>query len=430
MFQFFRMIRLRFAGRNTQLIFANLLLIIAASTSALTALTSPFPVVVGVQQFCIPAWCFLIFALNLGLSEKIISHIGSVIAAVAVLTVSWYSGGIYSSALAWMAVLITGNYFVVGRRAALAWLAIYIVAHLAMVFSELWIGVGPPLSSVSLTQSITSLVDNSLVLMALGLVIIFYHHSDLQSHLMLARRQEELGRDTAKLKSLLGARERFLSAMGDEISAPLSAIQQWSENAMVRYAKAPNALMVLEYNVRSVLQSKLSINELLEYSRLSASQVSVHMQNLMLRDELQAIVNALQTEQRAGSDEFALLFDEALPLDFYSDRDLLMQALNKLIQCANTGSGQGPLLIHVQAQSADAIVVSVETDTSRELAAMSSARETRTLDSPAHTPGLAMPIVQSLAELLGATAGVESAPERGPRFWIRLPIKQNTIPAG
>ena len=154
------------------------------------------------------------------------------------------------------------------------------------------------------------------------------------------------------------------------------------------------------------------------------------MQNLMLRDELQAIVNALQTEQRAGGDEFALLFDEALPLDFYSDRDLLMQALNKLIQCVNTGSGQGPLLIHVQAQSADAIVVSVETDTSRELATISSARETRTLDSPAHTPGLAMPIVQSLAELLGATAGVESAPERGPRFWIRLPIKQNTIPAG
>ena len=199
---------------------------------------------------------------------------------------------------------------------------------------------------------------------------------------------------------------------------------------MVRYAKAPNALMVLEYNVRSVLQSKLSINELLEYSRLSASQVSVRMQNLMLRDELQAIVNALQTEQRAGGDEFALLFDEALPLDFYSDRDLLMQALNKLIQCVNTGSGQGPLLIHVQAQSADAIVVSVETDTSRELATISSARETRTLDSPAHTSGLAFPIAQSLAELLGATAGVESAPERGPRFWIRLPIKQNTIPAG
>ena len=430
MSQFFRMIRLRFAGRNTQLIFANLLLCIAASTSVLTALTSPFPLVVRVQQFCIPAWCVHIFALDRGLSVKITARIGSIIAAVAVLTVSWYSGGIYSSGLAWMAVLITGNYFVVGRRAALAWLAIYIVAHLAMVFSELWIGVGPPLSSVSLTQSITSLVDNSLVLMALGLVIIFYHHSDLQSHLMLARRQEELGRDTGKLKSLLSARERFFSAIAGGFSLPLSTIQQWSENAMVRYAKAPNALMVLEYNVRSVLQSKLSINELLEYSRLSASQVSVRMQNLMLRDELQAIVNALQTEQRAGGDEFALLFDEALPLDFYSDRDLLMQALNKLIQCANTGSGQGPLLIHVQAQSADAIVVSVETDTSRELATMSSARETRALDGPAHTPGLAMPIAQSLAELLGATAGVESAPERGPRFWIRLPVKQNTIPAG
>ena len=169
MSQLFPMIRLHLARRNAKLIFANLLLLIAASTSALTAFTSPFPFVVGVQQFCIPAWCFLLFALNLGLSEKIISHIGSVIAAVAVLTVSWYSGGIYSSALAWMAVLITGNYFVVSRRAAVAWLLIYVIAHVAMVFSGLWIGVEPPLSSVSLAEGITSLVDNSLVLMAIYL---------------------------------------------------------------------------------------------------------------------------------------------------------------------------------------------------------------------------------------------------------------------
>lgn len=105
-----------------------------------------------------------------------------------------------------MAVLITGNYFVVSRRAAVAWLLIYITAHVAMVFSGLWIGVEPPLSSVSLAQGITALVDNSLVLMALGPVIIFYHHSDVQSHLMLERRREDLGRDTAKLKSVLSAR--------------------------------------------------------------------------------------------------------------------------------------------------------------------------------------------------------------------------------
>ena len=430
MSQLFPMIRLHLARRNAKLIFANLLLLIAASTSALTAFTSPFPFVVGVQQFCIPAWCFLLFALNLGLSEKIIAHIGSVIAAVAVLTVSWYSGGIYSSALAWMAVLITGNYFVVSQRAAVVWLLIYITAHVAMVFSGLWIGVEPPLSSVSLAEGITALVDNSLVLMALGLVIIFYHHSDVQSHLMLKRRQEELVVDTAKLRSLLVARERFLLAISDGISPPLSAIQKWSENAMVRFAKAPNALMVLEYNIRLASESKLAIDELLEYSRLSAGGISVHMQSLVLRDELHAFMKVLQTEPVVSGGDYALFLDKALPVVFYTDKDLLVQALVKLIQCAHTALGPRPLLIHVRPQTSAAIVISVQADSSRDIAALSSSPTHPAFDNPDSTSGLAFPIAQSLAELLGATAGVESAPERGPRFWIRLPIKQNTIPAG
>ena len=430
MSQLFPMIRLHLARRNAKLIFANLLLLIAASTSALTAFTSPFPFVVGVQQFCIPAWCFLLFALNLGLSEKMIAHIGSVIAAVAVLTVSWYSGGIYSSALAWMAVLITGNYFVVSQRAAVAWLIIYITTHVGMVFSGLWIGVEPPLSSVSLAQGITALVDNSLVLIALGLVIIFYHYSDVQSHLMLKRRQDELVVDTAKLRSLLVARERFLSAISDGISPPLSAIQQWSENAMVRFAKASNALMVLEYNIRLALQSKLAIDELLEYSRLSAGGVSVRMQNLVLRDELHAFVKVLQTEPIVSGGDYALFLDKALPVLFYTDKDLLMHALVKLIQCAHTASGPRPLLIDARAQSSAVVIISVEADSARGLATLSSPPGRLTLDDPDSPPGLAMPIAQSLAELMGAAAGVESAPERGPRFWIRLPIKQNTIPAG
>jgi signal transduction histidine kinase len=299
-----------------------------------------------------------------------------------------------------------------------------------MVFSGLWIGVEPPLSSVSLAQGITALVDNSLVLMALGLVIIFYHHSDVQSHLMLKRRQEELVVDTAKLRSLLVARERFLSAISDGISPPLSAIQQWSENAMVRYAKAPNALMVLEYNIRLALQSKLAIDELLEYSRLSAGGVSVHMQSLVLRDELHAFMKVLQTEPVVSGGDYALFLDKALPVIIYTDKDLLLQALAKLIQCTHTASGPRPLLIHVRTQSSAAIVISVEADSARGLATLSSSLGRLTLDDPDSPPGLAMPIAQSLAQLLGATAGVESAPERGPRFWIRLPIKQNTIPAG
>jgi signal transduction histidine kinase len=428
MSQFLRMIRALITQGNSQLIFSNALLSVAASTSALTMLTSLSPVVVQVEQFSIFAWFALILALNLGVPQKAIAHMASIIAAIAVLTVSWYSGGIYSSTLAWMAVLIMGNYFVISRGPAVFWLFIYIAAHVAMVFSGPWLGVEPPLSSVSLAQALTALVDSSLVSMALVMVILFYHRSDVQSQRSLELRQEELSNETSKLKSLLSARERFLSAIGGGITPSLLAIQQWSENAAARYAGAPNALMVLEYNIRSALQSKLAVDELLQYARLSADQISVHMQYMVLRDELRTLVERLQTQAKASGSEYALELDKALPLVVYTDKDLLVQTLEKLIQCVDTAAGSAPVKIHAQAQGDSAIVISVEADISKGTNAKTPSFAPIALagtdQTHAHSNGLAWPIAQSTAQLLGATVGVEIEPGPGTRYWIRLPTER------
>lgn len=421
MSQLIRSIRAQLARSNTQLLFANAVLLIAAGASVLTALTSPSPEVVRVERVCIFAWLALVLALNWGVPEKIIAHIASLIAAVAVLSVSWYSGGIYSSTLAWMAVLMTGNYFVVSRRAAVFWLLIYIAAHIAMVYSFQWFGAGPPLSAVSLAQGLTALVDSTLISMALVLVILFYHYSDLQSQGSLERRQAELGEETAKLKSLLRARERFLSVIGGEITQPLLAIERWSQGASARYAQAPNALMVLEYNMRSALQCQYAVDELLQYARLSASQISAHRQYVVLRDALRALVARLQTQAGASGGDYALELDETLPIAIYTDQDLLMQALEKLVQCASADSDRRRLKISVQAQSEEVLItMACETDRLKRLKPKAPSIESPKLEGAAPTPGLAWPVAQSLAQLLGARVGFEGEQAVGRRFWIRL----------
>ena len=428
MSQLFQMFRPRLTRVNSQLIFSNLLLGIAAGTSALTMLTSSSPVVIEVEQFCIFAWIALMVALNLGVPQKVIAHLASVIASITVLTVSWYSGGIYSSSLAWMAVLITGNYFVISRGPAVFWLLIYIVAHVAMAFSGPWIGVEPPLSSVSLDQALTALVDSSLVSIALALVILFYHHFDEQSQRSLERRKEELSTETSKLKSLLRARERFFSAISGEIIHPLLAIQHWSEKAAARATRAPNALMVLEYNIRSALQSKLAVEDLLQYARLSAGQIAVHMQYMVLRDELRNLVERLQAQSKASGDEYALELDKALPSVIHTDKDLLVQTLEKLIQCAASAAGSGRLKIHAQAQGEAAIVISVEAERSKTLNAKTPSLAPIALadagQTHAHSKGLAWPIAQSAAQLLGATVRAETESEPSTRYWIRLPTER------
>ena len=403
------------------MLFANAVIMIAAGASVLTALTSPSPEVVRVEWLISFAWLALAIALNLGVPEKVIAHIASLISSIAVLTVAWYSGGIYSSTLAWMAVLMTGNYFVVSRRAAVFWLFIYIAAHIAMVFSVQWFGVGPPLTAVSLAQGLTALVDSTLVSMALVLVILFYHYSDLQSQSSLERRQEELGRETAKLKSLLSARERFLSVIGGEITQPLLEIERWSQDAKARYAQTPNSLMVLEYNIRFALQCKHAVDELLQYACLSAGQISAHKHYVVLRDELRILVERLTAQAGAGGAEYALDLDATLPIAIYTDKDLLMQALEKLVQCASANSDRRLLTISVRSQSEEVrIVVACEADRLKSLQRKAPSIGGPQLEGPAHTPGLAWPVAQSLAELLGARVGFEGEHAVGWRYWMRL----------
>ena len=421
MSQLFRIIRTKMAGSSAQMLFANAVIMIAAGASVLTALTSPSPEVVRVERLISFAWLALAIALNLEVPEKVIAHIASLISSIAVLTGAWYSGGIYSSTLAWMAVLMTGNYFVVSRRAAVFWLFIYIAAHIAMVFSVQWFGVGPPLTAVSLAQGLTALVDSTLVSMALVLVILFYHYSDLQSQSSLERRQVELGRETAKLKSLLSARERFLSVIGGEITQPLLEIERWSQDAKARYARAPNALMVLEYNIRFALQCKHAVDELLQYACLSAGQISAHKHYVVLRDELRILVERLKAQTGAGGAEYALDLGATLPIAIYTDKDLLMQALEKLVQCASANSDRRLLTISVRSQSEEVrIVVACEADRLKSLQRKAPSIGGPQLEGPAHTPGLAWPVAQSLAELLGARVGFEGEHAVGWRYWMRL----------
>ena len=429
MFDLFRTVRLGLAKRDSQRVFANLVLCIGALATILNSLTSPVPSVVTALGWCVPIWLGLILAFNQGLPLSAVVPLASTLAATGVGIVAWYSGGIYTSVLAYMAILVTANYFFVGRPAALGWLLVYFVLHAAMVYAAYFSGLAPPLSAVSLAQSFSALIDNTMVTVALTLVFLFYHHSDLQTQGNLERRQDQLREQTAKLQSLLGARERFVSAVSHGISPPLLAIAHWSEKAAAHCARSPNTLMVLEYNIRSALQSKLAIDDLLQYARLSAGQISVRWQYMVLRDALRSLVERLQTSSPHGAGTYTLELDKALPMAVYTDPDLFMQTLEKLIGCAQTRAGRQGLKIDARAQGPQGIVIFLESARALEAKASTGPREPSAPDALAPSGGLAWLLAQSQAQLIAATVGIDIdiAPERTPvRYWIRLPIDAPT----
>jgi hypothetical protein len=193
-------LRQRLSENNQQQFFAYFALTVAFIAGVITALTSPFPMVVNANIAAPICWASLMVGLYLGLSTKTVCLIGTSFASIQLCVVAWYSGGIYSSALAWMAVLVMANYFIVGARVALGFLAVCIAGHALMVSADWLIGIAPDIQSVSLRESGTSLLDNSLVYIVMTLVTLLYRQSDIRIWKDVRARQLDLQEQRAKLE--------------------------------------------------------------------------------------------------------------------------------------------------------------------------------------------------------------------------------------
>jgi signal transduction histidine kinase len=426
-------LRQRLSVNNQQQFFAYFALTVAFVAGVITALTSPFPMVVQANIAAPICWASLMVGLYLGLSTKMVCLIGTSFASIQLCVVAWYSGGIYSSALAWMAVLVMANYFIVGPRVALGFLAVCIAGHALMVSADWLIGIAPEIQSVSLRESGTSLLDNSLVYVVMTLVTLLYRQSDIRIWKDLRARQLDLQEQRAKLERTMAARDQFIAAINHEVKNPLRAIADMSEALLADAEHPPDVCMVLEHSSASALQASAAVTDLLDYTRLQSGQLQVRIEALQLPVELHAAYATLQAQKKSPGVRCALEIDSALLAPLHSDKALLALCLQKLLDnaCRFTQSGHITLAAHRSGN--DAVILSVE-DSGVGMSPLEQDRLNHTLQDNAPTlrqgqqsAGLGLLVAQGVVQLLGGTLGFESAPYRGTRFWIRLPL-QNHAP--
>jgi len=426
-------LRQRLSVNNQQQFFAYFALTVAFITGVITALTSPFPMVIKANIAAALCWASLMVGLYLGLSTKMACLIGTSFASIQICVVAWYSGGIYSSALAWLAVLVMANYFIVGARVALGFLAVCIAGHALMVSADWLIGIAPDIQSVSLRESGTSLLDNSLVYIVMTLVTLLYRQSDIRIWKDLRARQLDLQEQRAKLERTMAARDQFIAAINHEVKNPLRAIADMSEALLADAEQPPDVSMVLEHSSASALQASAAVTDLLDYTRLQSGQLQVRVEPLLLPVELHAAYATLQAQKKSPSVRCALEIDSALLAPLHSDKALLALCLQKLLDnaCRFTQSGHITLAAHRSGN--DAVILSVE-DSGVGMSPLEQDRLNHTLQDNAPTlrqgqqsAGLGLLVAQGVVQLLGGTLGFESAPYRGTRFWIRLPL-QNHAP--
>jgi hypothetical protein len=123
-------------------VFGYAALTLAALSAWLAATTTPLPMVQLTSSVTTLLWLLLLVAFYRGLSTVGTCHWGCLISLIENNFTAWYSGGVYSSVLAWMGVLVLASYFVVGRKAAVVWVGISIAVHGLQAFGAQWLGAG------------------------------------------------------------------------------------------------------------------------------------------------------------------------------------------------------------------------------------------------------------------------------------------------
>jgi len=117
-FQHFQRAFPAFARLPKDRLFAFLVLCSGLLASFFIAVATPVSAVQTLSFVLLVFWTLLLWIFWRGLSLYLTCQCASVLAAVQLFVIAWFSGGVYASCLMWFSVLIVANYFIVGRLAA------------------------------------------------------------------------------------------------------------------------------------------------------------------------------------------------------------------------------------------------------------------------------------------------------------------------
>ena len=237
----------------------------------------------------------------------------------------------------------------------------------------------------------------------------------------------EEARDAAL--NALRAKSQFLANTSHELRTPLTAIIGMND-LLLRTALDPDQRKMAEAVKRSAEKLSATIVEILDVSALTTGDLRLHRRDVAVRPLVEDVSNAVARSARAKGLELSFTFDEDAPSVVHGDPVRIRQMLMHLATNAVKFTDRGRIALRVS-RPEDGEVPSVRftvVDTGIGVPARDQWRLFRVFSQvdPTDTRrfggnGLGLALVAQLAEAMGGTVGVASAPGRGSTFWFEIP---------
>jgi signal transduction histidine kinase/CheY-like chemotaxis protein len=282
---------------------------------------------------------------------------------------------------------------------------------LAWALATLWI--------LGIMEAIPLLRDSVLVGQTIELLVL---------SIALANRINELKQRERAAHLAMEAKSTFLASMSHEIRTPMNGVVSMSDLLMTM--KLPAAARQCVSIINSSTLSLISvINEILDYSKLEAGKLSLHEE---MCDPVLAIRDAvILFEAQAAEKRLALtaVVDHDVPQLMRLDITRLRQILMNLISNAIKFTIRGSINVHVS-RTERQLVIDVS-DTGIGMTPEQGGRLFRVYQQAGADiagrfggTGLGLAICKQLAELMNGDIEVDSSPQRGSTFTLRIPMRE------
>jgi PAS domain S-box-containing protein len=249
----------------------------------------------------------------------------------------------------------------------------------------------------------------------------------------LRRSRDELEAANEALRRASRAKDEFLAAMSHELRTPLNAVLGLSEALQegVYGPLAPRQLTALERVEASGKQLLTLINDILDLTKLLASTIELDLGPVRLAE---ACVAARAAVQEAASKKHLTLVVETEVATLRADARRLQQILvNLLGNAVKFTPDGGEVHLRASLDEARAMAIIVVEDDGPGISADHLGRIFQpfvqvdgSLSRQHGGTGLGLSLVQRFVRLHGGRIEVQSAPGRGSRFTVKLPVEGPT----